>query len=151
MLSRGEMILLFNCTWAPEGLSEIRDLPLGCYTNIHLFILLLNTSHVGLSSQWFQVPKICSFVFCTFWPFQNPNKYSYGLILSWCLKAFLPWGCASAKVKSRHCPKILWYRYVMRDSKRVQTEKGNKKKQWNAFCKDDPVVWLLSIFFFLFH
>lgn len=111
------MILLFNCTWEPEGPTEIKDSSSGCYTNIHLFMRLLNFSHVYPSGQWFKVSEIRSFVSCAFWPFKNLNKYSYGLILSQYLKTFLPWGCTSAKAKRIHCPKTCWYSYAIRDSK----------------------------------
>lgn len=140
------MILLFNCTWVPDGPSEIRDSSSGCYTNIHLFILLLNINHVFLSHQWFQAPKICSFVSSAFWPFQNLNKYSYGLILSQCLKTFLLWGCVNAKVKSRRCPKVLWYRHAIRDSKWIQLKKRVKRSNESGFVRMN--LWVDHCVFF---
>lgn len=145
------MILLFNCTWVPDGPSEIRDSSSGCYTNIHLFILLLNINHILLSHQWFQAPKICSFVSCAFWPFQNLNKYSYGLILSQCLKTFLLWGCVNAKVKSRRCPKVLWYRHAIRDSKWIQLKKGVKRSNESGFVRmNQQMTTVFFCWFFFF-
>ena len=142
------MILLFNCTWVPEGPSEIRDSSPGCYTNIHLFILLLNISHVHSLGQWFKVPKICSFVSCAFWPFQNLKKYSYRLILLQCLKTFLPWGCMSAKVKSRHCPKILWYSYAIRDSKWIQSKREQEEAMKHFLYEWSSSLTTVNFFFF---